>query len=275
MRTVPLLGLLLALAFAASAPAAGTYAGWIPNKGGSLYNDDPVVVTTDDAGTVVRSVVMAFRPKCTDGREFAFHRRLPVRMTDGPGGELVPLVNAGGRFEGRLQAESVSGEYEFVESGTVKGTFTRGAASGTIAVSVAVFDAATGAAVMTCQTNTMRFKLQRDPGRVYGGTTAQGEPVAMFLTKNRRMVWEFGVDMNAPCQPSGFMDLADWVVEFKIRGGRFGDRFSFRRNGDTYRYVLRGKVTPRRASGTLSLTLVAAEGGVCRTGTMRWSLVSG
>jgi hypothetical protein len=280
MRIAPL-AFVVALALAApanagSASPGGTYAGWIPQAGGGAANDDPIVVRTDATGTVVTSVVMAFRPTCTDGRSFAFHREIPVRMDDGPGAELVPLRNAGGRFRLRLQAESASDDYGFTESGIVAGRLTRKGGRGTVAVSVAVFDLTTGAPVMTCQTNTMRFRVTRRLGRSYGGTSSQGEPVVMFLSPNRRTVREIGFDLNSECLPAGFVDYPDWVTRFAIRGGRFGDRFSYTdKQGNRSKYRITGRVGLRRATGTLRLTLLTAGGQVCRPAPIRFSLTSG
>jgi hypothetical protein len=106
--------------------------------------------------------------------------------------------------------------------------------------------------------------------------TSQGEPAALFLTRDRQRVQEFGVDLNAPCAPNGFMDLPDWIHRFRIRGGRFGDTFAYKDDsGNRRAFRFYGKVTRTRANGTLSMTLTAGDGTVCRTGNLSWTLRSG
>lgn len=259
---------------AAAAAASGTYAGWIPVAGKN--NDVPIVVTTNRAGTRAQSVVLAARPRCPDGRQVAFHRRLAVRAGGPSASVLVPSRNSGGRLAATLRAAGVNESYVFTYRGSMTGSFRRTGARGTMRVTVDIADRATGAAVMTCTTPRMRWVAHRGRGRFYGGISSQGEPVYLSLTADRRMVWDVGVEWHADCTPSGFADRPDWVTEFRVSGGRFGDVFHHNdplRNHLDFR--LRGRLTRGEASGTVRIVLTARTGEVCRTAAVSWRLRSG
>ncbi len=245
------LALVVLAVCAPPAGATGTYAGWLYRPG----NDDTMVVTTNDAGTKVRSVVMAFRADCADGQKFAFHRSAVVRSTvTGKQAILKPARNSRGRFAAAYGGLSYSDQFSFKEYGTFRGTFKRRNASGRIAITIDVTDA-NGAAVTTCKSGSMRFTAQRGRGRYYGGTTAQGEPVTMVLTSTRRMVWDFGIGWHATCSNDGFVDIPDVLTEFRISRSRFGDTWSVRNAAGRWDYGLRGALTRSRASGTFSASV--------------------
>ena len=270
---------LMALAIAATlaTPAsAGTFAGWlsIPGK----YNDDPIVITTNAAGSVVRSVVLAARPSCPGGQAIGFHRRAVVRTSPGSGTTLIASRNRAGHFAATLRGAGENDTYTFADGGAMTGSFSRHAAHGTLRIAIGVTDRATGATVMTCTTPRMHWKARRERGRIYGGITAQGEPVYVSLTRNRRMVYELGVDWHADCTPSGFSDRADWLTDFAIRPGtgRFGDSFGFTAPGSNrIRGRLIGRLTRKAASGTLSISVTAPGGTVCSSETFGWRATSG
>lgn len=269
--------LLLALGIAVALPgvarADGTYAGWINSPG----MDDTMVVTTDAAGTTARSFVMAFRAKCADGRSFAFHRTVGVGDAAGAADAvLVPSVNAGGRFTGAYRGASSADSLTFAEHGSVTGTFRRSGARGTIQITIDAADQLTGEAVTTCRSGKLRWELFRGRGHVYGGTTSQGEPVALFLTPDRRALSEFGFGWHTGCSSGDFVDVPDEITNFIIRNGRFGDSFPFVDGaGNSAYYRFSGKLGRTAASGTVRVSMATAWGATCETGRLKWSAVSG
>lgn len=265
MRALPLTALLV-LALAAPA-GAGTYAGWITIPGGGAQNDDPLVFTT--AGTRVRSVVVAFRARCDNGQSVGFHQRLTVGRT------LVASRNAGGSFAASIRTGGTSGTHVFADRGAIIGTFNRSGARGTITPVIQVTDRASGAAT-TCSAGTLKWTARRRLGRYYGGMSSQGEPVVLTLTANRRSVYEFGIDLHGSCTPGGTMDMPDWINDFGVRNGRFGDSFRFRdKSGATHTYRWGGRLTWSAASGFVEMSIRTASGVTCRPGHLTWHLRSG
>ena len=274
MRWIPWLAVVAAVAMAGNASAAGTYAGWISVKGKN--NDDPIVLTTNPAGTSVQAIAMAARPACSNGQVVAFHRRASVRSAPGAATVLVPTRNRGGRFAASLYGAGQSTSYSFSDRGSVTAALRRTIARGTLRLTISVADRSTGNAVMQCRTPTLRWTARRERGRVYGGTSSQGEPVYMSLTRSHRMVYEFGFDWHADCAPAGFADRPDWLTDFGLRAGRFGDSFGYtdpQRNRVRGRLV--GRLTRATAAGTLAITVTTPSGIACSTGTFTWRMHSG
>lgn len=268
--------LVLLVAIAALAPPAAaradTYAGWIDSPG----NDDTMVVTA--ANGVASSFVMAFRAPCGNKERYAFHRTVPVGAAIGPeGAVLVATENAAGRFRAGYTGDERTDTLSFREHGTVQGTFGPVRAKGTLRIAVEATDALTGDRVTTCDSRTLRWELVRWPGRVYGGTTSQGEPVALFLDERRRAVLDFGFGWHTGCSSDDHVDVPDEITNFVIRGGRFGDAFPYADGaGNTAQYRFAGRVLSRaRATGTISVAMQTSWGASCSTGRLRWSAVSG
>lgn len=264
-----------ALAAAALLTALPSSAAAARSFGGQTRDGQPIVVGLTASGKVDRIVLM-FSASCRSGRGYSFGARLTRR-----GGRIPMRVRArrGGRFT------ATSAAVEHLEDGRIAGIGMRitgrvrgRSVTGTLEGAVAVGRLDSEEPEDTCTYRRRSFRAIHLPGRVLTGETSQRLPVVMRLDARARNVRVFHIGWNAGCEPPGFIQIPDELVDFRIRGGAFGDDFehTVRLDDGTeriFRYDLSGRANRRRASGSISVEMEDRGGpapGVCRTNTVTW-----
>lgn len=268
VRPASLLAVVLATTLAGSASADGVYAGWLRGPG----EDDTLVVRTDSAGTTPHAFVIAFRATCDDGFGYAYHRTVRVgAASETPDDVIVASDTGPGGFSATYTGSSATETLTFAETGTITGTFARGHADGTLDVVLRGTDTETGELVTTCRTHARHWRAVRGP-RVFGGTTSQGEPVTMILRKGGRAVREFDFGWHSSCDTGDFVDVPDYITNFPIIRHRFGASFPYVDDvGNSATYAFAGRLSGRRASGTVTVDIETVWGARCDTGRLHWS----
>lgn len=284
---VALLGGALALAGPSVAAAAqGVY-------GGELRTDDPLVLLTNTAGTKVSAAIIGWDASCTSGQALAYHsgvRAYPKKAGTMRLGALAMTYKSGGRFTATLEdganLEGRTGSR--VTWITITGRLTRTGASGTFRADVSFTDVPWLSPTLpdkvtqldSCSTGKLSWKAARKPGTVYGGQTAQAEPLVIVRNARGTSVKGFHAGWHATCNPSGFTDMPETFVAFPISGGAFGDTFQqqvVNSTGGTnvFDYDVHGVLTKSSGTGTLQAKATWADGSVCDSGRQAWKAYSG
>jgi hypothetical protein len=247
---------------------------------------EPIVVRTDVAAGVVKSVVIAWEAECSDQTVLPFSAELVVSAaTPGfpaPPGSLVLDESQPGRFSGHSDHSQTRGDGSaLVATTTIKGTLTTGAGIGTLSAR-ATIQPTGDAPQITCNTGEITWRATRGP-RIYGGVTSQREPVVVRTRRTRVSDLFFGWD-TIRCTTGGPFRLGDGLSNFPLRRGRFGGSFTQtypREDGvSSYRYRMLGRVGSSVAFGTFSVTWrrtfnTGTPPRTCTTGTVRWRAISG
>src|SRR4051812_46240619 len=162
------LALMAVPATAAAVQRGATYAG-------SKSKGYPVVLQLSGDRKRIVGVIEMWDAPCTAGSDFPFGGRLKSGIT----------LARSGRFDAprRLQF-SDSGGSLIVFRETVTGRIRGGTATGTWSVNLQQFDQA-GTLVNTCVVD-YRFKARSQQRRVFGGRTAQDQPLALQLARSSR-----------------------------------------------------------------------------------------
>ena len=273
------------LAAASPAPAAGGV------FGGATSGDEAIVVETDRTAKRLRGAVVAWVAPCEDGRRFSDASSLePVAAEPGftPGADdLVVTRNRRGRFSGtqttvhRTDAVSIVAELE------LSGRLRTRRASGTLAATATVVDRASGDVVTTCGSGSQSWSASRSPGRIFGGRTAQDEPVVARLDRKRRRLTDLRVGWEtAGCQPPDrYLRLGEHFVDVAVRSRRFGGSFdeSYPIEGGgaiAFAYELSGSVARRTLRGRLRVSVNETDAAgattvTCDSGQVRWKAMTG
>jgi hypothetical protein len=271
------------LAAAPSALAGSVY-------GGSTDGSEPMVLVGDRAAKKLQSAVIAVEADCTDGRSFPVAIRLRAvkgdRGLEGGARDLVVTRNAKGRFAGRHEITYGVGEGLALATTTLSGKLKAKRASGKLRLDVAIVDAQTSAAIQSCSSGTVRWSATRSPGRVYGGSSSQEEPVVVRVDAKHRRVEEMLAGWeSSTCTPDGFIRVGDRFTDFPLRAGRFSDAFEqtfpLDAGGSMHlQYALAGKVKRKSASGTLHISATGADATgattrTCDSGDVTWNATTG
>jgi hypothetical protein len=285
LRCATALGALaLALAAAPSASAAGSV------FGGATRGDEPIVLVGDRTAKKLKSAVIATESKCSDGMYMPFSANVTAAKAeagfDAGSADLLMSRNAKGRFSG-LAART----YDLGDSVALVGTALRGKlkgkrASGSISTDVSIVDRQSGNETASCHSGRIAWSATRSPGRVYGGSTSQEEPVVVRLDAKRKKVsdvlasWE-----TASCTPENFLRFPDRFTNFPLHAGRFGDSFDQTYDGPdggkrTYAYTVDGKVSRRSTTGTLHVGVTQSDAAgattlACDSGNVTWKATTG
>jgi hypothetical protein len=285
LRSAGALGALaLTLATAPSAFAAGSV------FGGATGGDEPIVLTGDRAAKKLKSAVIATESKCDDGMYFPFSAKVtPVKPDpgfDAGARDLVVDRNAKGRFSGAVTTAYDLGDSVALVETTLSGKLKAKRASGSISTDVGIVDAGSSTPSVSCHSGRVSWSATRSPGRVYGGTSSQEEPVVVRLDAKRKKVsdvlasWE-----TAVCTPDNFLRFPDRFTNFPLHAGSFGDSFDQTYDGPdgakrAFAYTVNGRVGRRSATGTLhvGVTQTDAAGATtlsCDTGNVTWKAATG
>jgi hypothetical protein len=289
VRTGLVICLLAAAAIgAAPARAATTFGGYT-----STAPNQPIVVTADAGRTKVLSVVFSWSTGCSDDARHGVFDAAELTAAPGApgaGATLGTSRNGGGRFAGVSErtvtlADGLTANVRL----TISGTLGRRSATGTYSAEVVTIGDAPAAGV--CDKVDQRWKASSDAGWIYGGSTSQGQPLVLRLNDRRTSVADLIVGWGVPrCRPESFgfnWQLGDWLSDFAIAHGRFGDNFSQRyhlKSGsdalfdyDVAGTILRGPGTARGTfSARESLLLFSAPAMlVCDSGDLTWHARTG
>ena len=283
-------GIVLAAAAAAAAapsPAFAAGAGY----GGSTSTGAAIVINADKQARTLRSAVVSWTAACDDGRRFPVAAPLKAVAAE-PGfqpgfREIATSRNGKGRFAGTQLGGMDMGDLAAALSARYAGKLSAKRASGTLDATITVIDKASQNTVTTCRTGSVRWSATRSPGRVFGGSTSQDNPIVVRLDAKRRKVANllFGWD-SSTCKPDDvFLSVNEQFGGFPLGGGRFGDAFDqfYAPDGGgegKASYDITGRVAAKRASGSLRVTLAEKDPAgattvACDSGTVPWSAVTG
>jgi hypothetical protein len=289
MRTTTILAGAVATVAATLGPAPGALAA---NAvfGGSASSGEAIVLTADKKAAKLRSAVIAWEARCSDGTTLPFSSAVTARngspgFSGGPD-DLELSRNGKHRFAGRQEFVLDGGDSVLAVVVKLTGKLGRKAASGTLSAAGTAIDKSSGATGTTCRTGTVRWKASRAPGRVYGGKTSQDEPFVAKVDARRKRVTDVLVGWESPCQPDGYFYLPDELSNFTLRSsGRFGDMWdeTVKLDGGGARkfdYSLTGRLSRRSGAGTLRVALTETDAGgattaTCDTSAVRWKAATG
>lgn len=115
----------------------------------------------------------------------------------------------------------------------------------------------------TCTSYAQKFTVYHRAGYVYGGVTTQEMPVVLELNSTRTQVRHFHVGWIAECADGSFSVVPDYLVDFPISGGRWGDVFQQDYQGADLRWTLSydvgGSVTRTSGSGRMSVDIAGID----------------
>jgi hypothetical protein len=249
-------------------PKGGVYAGRSKSPAGQQPGY-PLTLRLSPTGKQAVVRVFSWTQPCASLGEFF----RTVNLTSGP-------VRRGGSFAGSGTFNSVTADGRKLEHRvSIRGRLGSRVAKGVYREIITVFDAS-GNAVDRCDSGRTPFSARRGR-RVYGGSTGQGNPFGLTLSRDRQRVSSLFILWTADCEPGGILDRALEHSAIRIRrGGRLsksGPITFSTPNGTRYtgRFVLSGKVRRRGASGTYRATVdgITASGVrfECDTGRFKWS----
>jgi hypothetical protein len=259
--------------------------------GGTTSADEAIVLRTDAEAKKLRSVVIAWVAPCQDGARFPLAIELTAVRAE-PGfspdpDDLVVSRNAKGRFAGTQRGVMDLGAQIADINTQLSGRLKPKQASGRLTVTISVIDKATNAEVSTCQTGSLKWSASRSAGRIYAGKTSQDEPVVVRLDRKRKKIADLIVGWRtSTCEPpDGFYRVPDRLVNFPVRGGRFGATFdsSFPSDGGgqiTMAYDVAGRITRRSIRGTLNVKVTTTDAAgattqTCDSGAVDWRATTG
>jgi hypothetical protein len=276
-----LIVLFVALVVAPAASAATDY-------GGSTRDGDPFVLTADDKGAKLRAAGFTFTVDCPTMGSVAVIAApdvvpaLPGDVDAMPTGVLVANRNARGRFETLMVDQlGIPAPLSATLSVSIDGRLKARSSRGTMIAVIAITDTQTGELVETCTMGPVRWTVRHAPGRVFAGTTSQGQPVVAVANAKRTVVTQlrFGW-FTDDCTPGdGFVRLGDALSDFPLRRGAFADRFSQEyalEDGGLVQwdYDVRIRVSRTLATGSFSVVQTHVGAGVetvCRVPRTRWT----
>ena len=259
--------------------------------GGSTSAGAAIVINADKKARSLRSAVVSWTASCDDGRRFP--AGMPLKAVAAESGfqpglrELATSRNGKGRFAGTQLGGLDLGDQVGVLSARYAGKLSAKSARGTLEATITVIDKASENTVATCRTGSVRWSATRSPGRVYGGATAQANPIVVRLDAKRRRVANllFGWDSTI-CKPDDvFLSVNEQFGNFPLSGGRFGDAFDqfYKPDGGgegKVSYDITGRVAAKRASGSLRVNLTETDPAgtvtvACDSETISWSAATG
>lgn len=284
LRRAGLLALTVAASCATAAPAHAADSVF----GGTTTAKEPFVLRADKRAQKVRSVVIGLEAECPGGATYPIWGSYKVgRAAPGfaPDGVLIADRNRHGVFAGKIVSPAPIDNGGGTVTINLAAKLTNRSARGTLAASIEIIDSA-GQSVAACTLPPTTWAATRRPGVVYGGASAQDEPVVMRLDDARSKVADFLFSWHAACQPDGALRIPDGLTNFRVaRSGAFGDKahdqWTANTGGqDTLDYGLNGKLTRRMAKGTVSAQVTSndaagAQQHQCSTGDVAWRVASG
>ncbi len=220
---------------------------------GSTKAGDPIVITTDARGKKITGAVFRVRVDSTDDW-WAAGTSAKVRATAIdpdriPLGTLFTTQNGHGRFAG-LVAVQASGDPTMLVSVNLAGSLKPRKATGTLKASVV--DSQTHSAVASG--TRIKWTARRAAGRIYGGSTAARLPIVITVDRAHRKVTELGLSCYTDdTAPPGYWASNEWLMNFPIKSGRFGENWSEPDGTTMYDWNLAGRIGSKSVTGTFRL----------------------
>jgi hypothetical protein len=236
---------------AAVAPQGATY-------GGATSDDAPFFLRLSRDRSRVTTIGLDFYGDCTSGDSVSSGGAFT-------GGRVE--VRRNGAFSARVTGSTNTGNMSSVLILDVKGKLGSTKGAGSAHAHVEFFDRQTRAKVDSCD-GSLRWKATAGTGRVYGGTTSQGDVAVVKLSRDLRDVSELRIGWGAPCSPEGAFHIGDALTDFPLSASRsFRDSFAYSNANGSLRidYELQGKVGKVRASGRLHTHVTMTQAGAATT----------
>jgi hypothetical protein len=242
-----------------------------------------MVFAVSDDGTTLRSVALVSELNCRNSYNRADTGTTTSVATLPAEPELgVLYLNdeaiAGGRLNATLLIARERGEGRTdTARGRLTGELTASRGSGTLTLTSQTVQDATGRVLRTCS-RTLPWRVVRNPGRLFAGSTSQGAPVVLRVSADRRRVTSSLIGWVAPCRLASYYlePHDDWLLPFRLTGGgSFTQRYRYDagRNAEVIgRFA--GRFTGDTASGTFRSRVVGG-GDRCRTGPREWTVATG
>jgi hypothetical protein len=171
-------------------------------------------------------------------------------------------------------------------SGVLAGRLTKTGGSGGYTMTVSVFDAAKRNLLERCSASA-KWTVAHN-ARTYGGSTSQGDPVAITLNAKRTRISDMYVAYHMDCGGGSYLEPGDDFTFVVRRGGRFGARFeddvTIAGGGGASRkifYDVGGIVRPTTAAGTLTVSTLEVDAAGnpqtvgCGTPDVTWKAMTG
>jgi hypothetical protein len=161
--------------------------------------------------------------------------------------------------------------------GRLTGDLTASRGSGRLALTSQTVEDSTGRVLRTCS-RTLPWRVARNPGRLFAGSTSQGAPLVLRLSADRRRITSSLIGWVAPCRLASYYlePHDDWLLPFRLTaGGSFTQsyRYDAGRNADVIgRFA--GRFRGDNASGTFRSRVVGG-GERCQTGARTWTVATG
>jgi hypothetical protein len=227
-------------------------------------------------GRRITKLTMQWGADCGSGYRVAFHGSLPA----------TARISRTGRFTAVVRRRVDVGSTNVLTQATTTVTGVLGRRTGAgmaTARTVILTGAQPGSApppADICESGPLSWDVARGAG-VFGGATAQGEPVVALV--RRRMVKDILIGWRANgCAGKGsWWDVADEVTNFELSSrGVFGDAFTYTEDGDdggktVYGYTVRGHLKRNTMRGTFGVSPLVMDAagkpvGGCTTPNIAW-----
>ncbi len=277
-------GCLLAAGGGAQAASAARVYGGQPSESQSQAQ---LVLSLSNDGTKLTKVTFHVAASCS--QDFSpLDFGTPIMVDQVPervvGGDhyLVDGRVSNGRISGTiLGVDKVDDTTADWMTLTLAGNVGKSRASGRMQVLFVRRNITTGDIVAQCSKN-VAWRSTRAPGRLYAGSTSQGEPVVVELTSNRKRVDHAHLGWYALCTQGGSIEIPHDEFDLQpfnlSRTGAFQRRYATSFSDGTLIQRFRGRVGATRASGTYQGTFTTtgqATSDTCRTGAVSWNAATG
>jgi hypothetical protein len=252
-----------AAAMLAAAPPAGAA---VSVYGGTTSAGEAIVLKADASGAALKSAVIGWRAKCSDGGYFPGYTELAATVAEpgfSPGyRDLLMSRNAKGRFAGTQVGGGGDATMAMAFTVDVTGKLGKARATGTLRGVVKAIDTATGASAFSCDTGLLRYSASRAPGAIYGGRTSQEQPVVVRVDPERRVISDLiATWRTSTCTPDASFSVPDGFRGLRLKStGAFAAAYApdypLADGSGTrhFAYQLSGRVARTKLNGSLHVT---------------------
>jgi hypothetical protein len=244
------------------------------NYGGTTAQQEPFVIMLSKDGKHVVRITNEATASCASGFHYLLADNLKASLA----------ISGSGAFRGKHTDAEPLGDHAGIVDETVSGKAKGKKITGSLKVHVDVIPSGGGVATDTCDLTT-KFTLVSAKGREFAGTTSQGTPALVELTSSKKKVNHFHIGWRGSCTPSGSIRFGEFLRNFPIKSGRFGETWTQRFNEpsgeyEVDQYTVSGKIKGAKASGKFHVkdSFFEASGasqGTCDSGSVSWKAASG
>jgi hypothetical protein len=237
------------------------YAGTMTSPSWSM----PHGFVIETRGRRISRMTMQWGAGCDSGYRVAFHGSL----------RTAARIGRTGRFRAVFSRPLDVGSTEVIAQATttITGVLKRRAGAGrasarTVIAPVLTNPPTSGEPIEPdiCDSGMLRWKVSRGAG-VFGGATAQGEPVVARVRGRMVRAILIGWRADGCSGPGTWWDVADEVTNFELSGrGIFGDAFTYTEDGDdggttVYGYNVRGHLARKSMTGIFGVSPLVMDAG--------------